>query len=94
MNTTVIKALLLKAIQPRKVKYTLIHESSNQSTTSQGKNYEIVCQSVKLPLSKKEIMELSDEQAKLLETILKYRKIEKTITKYEKATQPKNQLNQ
>lgn len=94
MNAT-IKALLLKAIQPRKVKYTLIHESSKEAITSNGKNYKIVCsQAVKLPLSKKEIMELSDDQAKLLETILKYRKIEKAMVKYEKLTQPKNQLNQ
>ena len=80
---TIISDLLKKAIKPSQVKYTLLHDT--KATKKEGKGYKIVCQSPKLPISKKEILELSDEQAKLLDTILKYRKLEKSISKYEKS---------
>ena len=83
MNLNTITDLLKKAIKSTKPKYTLLHDGT-KPTKSKGKGYKIVCESVaKLPISKKEIMELSDEQAKLLETILKYRKSEKKIKGYE-----------
>lgn len=83
MNLNTFTDLLKKAIKSTKPKYTLLHDDT-KATNPKGKGYTIVCESVaKLPISKKEIMELSDEQAKLLETILKYRKSEKKIKGYE-----------
>lgn len=83
MNLNTITDLLKKAVQPKKLNYTLLHDDT-KGTNPKGKGYTIVCESVaKLPISKKEIMDLSDEQAKLLETILKYRKSEKKIKGYE-----------
>ena len=83
MNLNTIRDLLKKAVQPKKLNYTLLHDDTKR-TDPKGKGYTIVCESVaKLPISKKEIMDLSDEQAKLLETILKYRKFEKKIKGYE-----------
>ena len=84
MKQSIIFDLLKKAIQPAKVQYTLLHDSTKVANLK-PKSYKIVCESVaKLPLTRKQIMDLTDAQAKLLQTILEYRKMDKKITAYEK----------
>jgi hypothetical protein len=65
-----------------KKNFIILHDTSKTfAKLPKGKDYKIVCQSLKF--SKKEILELSDKQAELLEQILKLRKVTKKLKAYE-----------
>ena len=83
MNLNTITDLLKKAVQPKKLNYTLLHDDT-KGTNPKGKGYTIVCESKPLPFTKEQILSLEDDQAKLLEAILLHRKTKKKITAYEK----------
>ena len=82
MNLKSLTKLLKKAVEPKKMKYTLLHDDT-KATNPKGKGYTIVCESKPLPFTKEQILSLEDDQAKLLEAILLHRKMEKKIKGYE-----------
>lgn len=87
MNTNIIKALFLKAVQPKKANYKVMHDNSPTG----GKSYTIICEN-NLVFTKEQILQLEDKQAELLEQILKLRKVTKKLKAYEANFQKSNNL--
>ena len=89
MNAKEIKALFLKAVQPRKVTYLIVHSTLGAFTETQ-KNYKIICEtpSKPLPFTLAEIEALDNLQIIELETMIELRRrkraIEKQKTVYDK----------
>ena len=77
MNYAKIKALFLKATEPKTANYKVMHDI----TPTGGKSYTIICEN-NLVFTERQILELSDKQAELLEQILKLRKVTKKLEAY------------
>lgn len=78
MNTTIIRALFLRATKPKTANYKVMHDN----TPTGGKSYTIICEN-NLVFTKDQILQLEDAQADLLEQILKLRKVTKKLKSYE-----------
>lgn len=86
-----IKQLLELAKPAKAFKIILIHDNQVSSIRSENKKlWKIICGSEKLPFSKDAVLNLTDEQTKLLEAILALRKANKKISSYEKLMQSQN----
>ena len=78
-NYKIIEAIFLKAKQPTKVKYTILHDNSS----SGAKKFKIICQSPSkpLPFTFDQIENLDEEQVIKLQTMLELRRRKKQIEK-------------
>jgi hypothetical protein len=82
-----IKALLAKAIKPKKVKFLIVHSTEDLAKATTGKNYTIICQSPAkpLPFTLSQIEALDAEQITELETMIELRRRKKELVKKESA---------
>lgn len=78
-NYAIIKALFQKATQPKKVKYTILHDNS----AAGAKKFKIICQSPSkpLPFTFEQVENLDEEQVIELETMIELRRRKKQIEK-------------
>lgn len=81
MKTNIILALL--RVKPTtKKNYVIVHSTvKNEMVATNGKNYKFICET-NLVFTERQILELSDKQADLLEQILKLRKVTKKLEAY------------